>query len=467
MDIEVFESKFISGTIVLPGDKSISQRAVILASIAKGKTKINNFLYGGDPLSTLEALNKLAVEYTITAKKELFIEGRGLKGLKAPKSPLNLGNSGTGIRLLTGLLAAQEFSSVLCGDASLSLRPMKRVIEPLSLLGANIEGNSNKNGLITAPLTIKPAQSLKGINYTLNPASAQVKSAIILCSLYARVKTTINESIATRDHLERMLVNFSYPIEIINKENIVNKSKIANAEKITNKENVVNKKNIIDKKIIISPGTSLDACELEIPGDISSAAFLIVAALISKNATLIIKNVGLNPTRSGVITILKMMGANIVIENLKVISNEQVGDIKVSSSSLIGIEIPQSLIVSAIDEIPIILIAALFAKGTTSLKGAKELRVKETDRINAMLVGLRALGQNVEEFEDGLILEPTKIQTATIDSFGDHRIAMAFIISSFATNKSLKVLNCSNIKTSFPNFLEICAKLGLNCKIRI
>lgn len=417
-----------NGTVVVPGDKSISHRAVMLASLAEGSSEIVGFLPSTDCQATLNAFQNMGVQIERITTTHVRIHGVGLKGLHAPSSPLDMGNSGTAMRLMAGLLCGQSFSATLIGDASLSSRPMQRIQTPLKKMAANIASDEG----YTPPLVIQPSSELVGIEYLLPVPSAQVKSCVLLAGLYADGKTCIEEKTPTRDHTERMLQTFSYPIEVN------------------------------DQRVCVEGGKKLLANEIEVPGDISSAAFLIVGALISKNATLTIRNVGINPTRDGVIQILRLMGADIQIINKRSMGMEPVGDLLIQSGELDGIEIPQSLIANSIDEFPIIFIAAACARGETTLKGAEELRVKESDRIALMAIGLQKLGISVDEKPDGLVIAGGAFQGGEIDSGGDHRIAMAFAMASIRANAVITVRNTENVMTSFPKFVETVSDLGLN-----
>ncbi len=419
-----------SGSIQVPGDKSISHRAVMLASLAEGTSEITGFLPATDCEATLTAFHSMGVKVERLAPTQVRIHGVGLEGLHPSHGEINMGNSGTAMRLMAGILCGQKFTSTLIGDESLSARPMQRIQVPLQKMGADIV-MSNKG---TPPLEIQPSSSLHGIHYQLPMASAQVKSCILLAGLYAQGKTCIEESILTRDHTERMLQTFSYPIEVE------------------------------DKRVCLTGGGRLIAKNINIPGDISSAAFFIVGALISDSAELVIENVGMNPTRDGVIEILCLMGANIEIMNIKTFGAEPVADLVIRSSSLHGINIPQHLIAKSIDEFPILFIAAACADGTTDLSGAQELRVKESDRIHNMVAGLQNLGIDAEEKLDGLTILGGKIKGGEIDSVGDHRVAMAFTIASLVSAEEITVRNTDNVATSFPDFVTCASKLGLKFK---
>jgi len=415
----------LSGEITVPGDKSISHRALILSAIADGRSVINNLLLGADNLATLNALRFLGVSINLE-KSTAIIDGLGRNGLKQSQQSLNLGNSGTGMRLLAGLLAAQPFSSYLLGDASLSTRPMARVVEPLQRMGANIQMSPQK----TAPLAIQGQKNLKAIHYQLPIASAQVKSAILLAGLYAQGKTAVIEKQLSRDHTERMLTAFAYPVE---------KG---------------------ERQISLEGGKNLHPINFTVPGDFSSAAFFIVAALITPGSEIIIRNVGVNPTRIGLIDILRKMGAQIEIQYLTKII-EPIADVWVRHSALKGIEIPVELIPSAIDEFPIIFIAAACAKGYTILHQAEELRVKESDRLLAMATGLSQLGIENKLLADGLGIKGGKFKSGAVNSFKDHRVAMAFAIAGHIAESAVTVHDCENIATSFPDFLTSGRALGL------
>ena len=416
----------LNGEIEVPGDKSISHRAVLLSMLSEGQTIIENFLSSEDINRTIEVSRYLGAD--IYLKNNIMkVHGIGLKGLIHPKKVLNFGNSGTSIRLFMGILAAQDFESVLTGDKSLRKRPMERVAKPLRAMGADIETN---NGNL--PVKIKPTEGLNNLRYKLDIPSAQIKSAILLASLFTTGKTVIETDTETRDHTEIMLKDFSSKIEI-NKKTI----SIVGGE-------------------IISPEY------LYVPGDLSSASFLILAGLISHDSVLKIKNVGLNPTRMGFIEIMKLMNADIEIHiDNKHNSSERMGSIVVRSSNLKAIDVPKDLIASAIDEMPLVFLAAACAEGTTLIKNAKELRYKESDRIKAMVTNLSLLSIEVEEFDDGARITGGSIQGATLDSFDDHRVAMACLLASCRSETPVTVRNCLNINTSFPAFNEIMNSVGM------
>ena len=417
----------LKGSIKVPGDKSISHRSIMLGSIAEGVTRVSGFLEGEDSLATLNAFRDMGVQIERNGSN-VVIHGVGMRGLKEPKNPLNLGNSGTSIRLMSGLLSAQNFDSKLCGDESLSTRPMGRVINPLREMGADIFGDDSR-----PPLTIKGGSKLSGIEYTLPVASAQIKSCLLLAGLYGEGITTVIENGISRDHTERMLRGFGYDVTSSN------------------------------NRISLEGGGSLKGCNIEVPSDISSAAFFMVAGCISKDSSITLNSVNINPTRTGVIDILKLMGGNIELINQRLQAGELIADIKVSSSKLKGIEIPENLVPLAIDEFPVLFIAASCAEGETILTGAKELRVKESDRIQVMANGLASLGINNEVLEDGIRISggEFKKQTNSIKSHHDHRISMAFAIASVRSKFDIEIEGVDNVKTSFPNFVELANSIGM------
>ena len=420
----------LKGSIKVPGDKSISHRSIMLGSIAEGVTTVSGFLEGEDSLATLNAFRDMGVQIERNGSN-VVIHGVGMRGLNEPKNPLNLGNSGTSIRLMSGLLSAQNFDSKLCGDESLSTRPMGRVINPLREMGADIFGDDSR-----PPLTIKGGSKLSGIEYTLPVASAQIKSCLLLAGLYGEGITTVIENGISRDHTERMLRGFGY--DVISSNN----------------------------RISLLGGGSLKGCDIEVPSDISSAAFFMVAGCISKDSSITLNSVNINPTRTGVIDILKLMGGNIELINQRLQAGELIADIKVSSSNLKGIEIPENLVPLAIDEFPVLFIAASCADGETVLTGAKELRVKESDRIQVMADGLTSLGIENHVLEDGIRIlggEFTK-QDFSIKSHHDHRISMAFAIASVRSKFDIEIEGVDNVKTSFPNFEVLANSIGMSIK---
>ena len=418
----------LNGSIKVPGDKSISHRSIMLGSIANGVTNVSGFLYGEDSLATLRAFQQMGVQIERMGSN-ITIHGVGKHGLKSSSEPFDLGNSGTSIRLMSGLLSAQSFNSQLCGDESLSKRPMARVIEPLSMMGAIIDSYESK-----PPLSITGNQKLLAINYTLPVASAQIKSCLLLAGLYAEGETCILENSTTRDHTERMLKGFGYPV------------------------------NTSNGQISLMGGGELNACDIEVPSDISSAAFFIVAASIAKEADITLNAVNINPTRTGILNILDLMGANITLTNERIVASELVADIRVCSSDLRGICIPQELIPLAIDEFPVIFIAASCATGETLLTGAKELRVKESDRIQVMADGLTVLGIENKVLEDGIRIQGGEFskQNSIIKSHQDQRISMSFAIASSRSKYDIKVEDVDNVQTSFPNFVELANRIGMN-----
>lgn len=420
---------FLKGEARVPGDKSISHRSVILGSLAEGVTHVKGFLEAEDALATLQAFRDMGVKIDGPENGELTIYGVGKNGLKAPQKELYLGNSGTSMRLLSGLLAGQPFNSVLTGDKSLSGRPMKRVTEPLAKMGANIK--TTEKG--TAPLQITGmAGKLKGIDYALPMASAQVKSCLLLAGMYAQGETSVTEPAPTRDHTERMLTGFHYPVK---------------------KEG--------NKASITSEG-QLTAMEIDVPGDISSAAFFLVGASIAPGSDLLLKHVGINPTRTGIIDILKLMGARIDVLNERIVGGEPVADLHVVHRPLKGIDIPEELVPLAIDEFPVLFVAAACAEGCTRLTGAEELRVKESDRIQVMADGLRILGVDAQPTPDGMIINGGPIGGGIVTSHGDHRIAMSFSIAGLRASAPIIVQDCLNVNTSFPGFRDLIKQLGLD-----
>lgn len=423
----------VSGSVRVPGDKSISHRSIILGSIADGVTHIQGFLEGEDALSTLAAFREMGVTIVGPENGEVTIYGVGISGLKAPRKTLNMGNSGTAMRLMAGLLSAQDFSSELCGDESLSKRPMNRVADPLREMGANI--STEANGL--PPLRIE-GSSLNGIEHQMKIASAQVKSCLLLAGLYAHGSTQLTEPAPCRDHTERMLEGFSYPIE----------------------------RDYGAGTVRLNSGHRLVATNIDVPADISSAAFFMVAAAITPNADITLQHVGVNPTRIGVINILRKMGADIELQDEQLVGGEPVANIRVRHSQLKGIDIPEDQIPLAIDEFPVLFVAAACAEGTTVLRNASELRVKESDRIDAMAEGLSRLGVELETFDDGIRIEGGAIGGGVIDSHGDHRIAMAFAIAALRADSSIEILNCANVATSFPGFVELSSQLGIQISMK-
>jgi len=421
----------LTGSIRVTGDKSISHRSIMLGALAKGTTKVSGFLNGEDCLATIKAFREMGVRIEGPEKGNVILHGVGMKGLTLPKSALDMGNSGTAMRLLTGIMAGQPFDSILVGDASLSTRPMHRITRPLEQMGAVIA--TGESG--TPPLSIQGKQSLAGIHYDLPMASAQVKSAILLAGLYADGETSVTEPAVTRDHTERMLRGFGY--------------------KVVTKGN----------RMSLQGGGELIACDIDVPADISSAAFFMVGASIAVGSDLILEHVGVNPTRTGVIDILKLMGADITLFNQQEVGGEPVADIRIRSATLKGIQIPEALVPLAIDEFPALFVAACFAEGQTVLTGAEELRVKESDRIQVMADGLLACGAKVIATDDGIIINGGYLRSGEVDSHGDHRIAMAFAMAGLCTDGSITIHDCENVDTSFPNFIEIASTAGVKVSI--
>lgn len=421
----------LTGHLRVPGDKSISHRSIMLGALAEGVTEISGFLQGDDSLNTLRCFRAMGVAITEPVDGHVRIEGVGLRGLCAPTHPLYVGNSGTSMRLMAGILAGQTFDTVLEGDESLSRRPMKRVIEPLTQMGAVIE--SAEGG--RSPLTIRGGHPLKAINYPLPMASAQVKSCVLLAGLYASGQTCVTEPAPTRDHTERMLAGFGYAVDRSG------------------------------ATACVTGGGRLTPRAIEVPADISSAAFFMVAASIAPKADITLLHVGMNPTRTGIIDILKLMGADITLHHLREVGGEPVADIQVKSSPLQGIEIPESLVPLAIDEFPVLFIAAACAVGRTVLTGAEELRVKESDRIAVMADGLQKLGIDAMPTADGMVIngrgdEATPLGSAEIWSQGDHRIAMAFAVAGLRTQGEITIHNCEFVETSFPGFASLFRRCG-------
>ena len=416
----------LKGEIRVPGDKSISHRSIMLGSLAEGVTEVTGFLEGEDALATLAAFRAMGVEIEGPVNGKVSIHGVGMHGLKAADNDIDLGNSGTSIRLLSGLLAGQNFESTLTGDKSLSGRPMRRVTDPLAQMGAVIDSNEGK-----PPLTIKAGNTLKGISYTLPMASAQVKSCILLAGMYAQGKTSVTEPAPTRDHTERMLSGMGYEVDV-------------QGDTVT-----------------IEGGGQLTATNIDVPADISSATFFMVGAAISAGSDITLTHVGINPTRIGVINILRLMGADISLSNERVTGGEPVADIRVRYAPLKGIDIPEDQVPLAIDEFPALFIAAACAEGRTVLTGAEELRVKESDRIQAMADGLQILGIDAQSTDDGIIIYGGVIGSGEVESHDDHRIAMSFAIAGLQAGGTIQINDCANVATSFPNFIDLANKVGL------
>ncbi|HEB86479.1 MAG TPA: 3-phosphoshikimate 1-carboxyvinyltransferase [Gammaproteobacteria bacterium] len=423
----------LNGEIRVPGDKSVSHRSIMLGSLAKGTTEVSGFLEGEDNLATLNAFRAMGVNISGPDQGRVCIEGVGLHGLKAPAGPLYLGNSGTSMRLLSGLMAAQAFDSTLTGDISLSGRPMRRVTAPLAGMGAKIE--TNEAG--TPPLHIHGGQKLKSIDYAMPVASAQVKSCLLLAGLYAEGETCVTEPAPTRDHTERMLQGFGYAVQ---------------------REH---------NRICVEGGGRLTATRLDVPADISSATFFIVGASISEGADITLKHVGINPTRIGVLNILRLMGADIELHNEQQVGGEPVADIRVRGARLKGIRIPEEQVPLAIDEFPAIFVAAACAEGETLLTGARELRVKESDRIQVMADGLQILGIDAKPTEDGMVIQGGRISSGCVQSHGDHRIAMSFAVAALRATGPIEIQDCANVDTSFPGFAQLAQQAGLSIEVRL
>src|SRR5699024_3119140 len=421
----------LTGDCHIPGDKSISHRAIMLAAISDGRSRVTGFLSSEDCRATRTAFEAMGV--SIRGEGDaLLIDGVGLQGLQSPDAIIDLGNSGTGMRLLSGLLAGQRFDSAITGDASLRQRPMGRIIEPLHRMGAAIAGDNHDR----APLTITGNQTLHGINYESPVASAQIKSCLLLAGLYADSATSVHEPGISRDHSERMLSAFGADIRQSG------------------------------RSVTLTPGARLRARDVSVPADLSSAAFFLVGAAIAPGSDLHLPAVGINPTRRGVLDILAAMGADLTLADERVVSGEPVADINIRASDLHGVTIEGEQVALAIDEFPAIFIAAACAEGTTILRNAEELRVKETDRIAGMAAGLTALGVDVEVFADGLAITGNPrgpgFTGARIDSHGDHRIAMAFAIAALRARAPITIDDCANVATSFPNFVDLAVACGLD-----
>jgi len=418
----------LTGEIQVPGDKSISHRAVMLAAIAEGRSRITGFLEGEDTRATAAIFQQLGVRIERPSASERIVHGVGLHGLRGSAEALDCGNAGTGMRLLTGLLAGQRFASTLTGDASLSKRPMRRVMEPLAQMGAHI--TASEGGL--PPLRIDINNSLQAIDYELPVASAQVKSAVLLAGLYAGGETVVREPHPTRDYTERMLQAFGWPIEFA-----------PGLAKLTG-------------------GHRLRATDVEVPGDFSSAAFFIAAASLVPGSDLRLRGIGMNPRRTGLLTALRLMGANIEEHGRREQGGEAVADLRVRSAHLKGIEVPIDLVPDMIDEFPILCVAAVWAEGSTVVRGAAELRVKESDRIAGIAQALRALGAGIEETPDGAVIRGGRLHGGDTDSLGDHRIAMSLAVAGQLATGPVRIRDCANVATSFPGFLELGSRVGFS-----
>lgn len=422
----------LSGTFRVPGDKSISHRSIMLGALAEGVTEVSGFLEGEDALATLQAFRDMGVVIEGPNSGALRIHGVGLRGLQAPPGAIYCGNSGTSMRLLSGILAAQPFDTVMTGDASLSKRPMERVARPLRAMGADIQTTGEKG---TPPVAIKGGRALKGLRYDMPVASAQVKSCVLLAGLWAEGGTVVTEPAPTRDHTERMLRGFGYEVTV---------------EGAT---------------VTIKGGGKLTATRIDVPADISSAAFFMVGASIAEGSDVTLQHVGLNPTRVGVITILRAMGGDLTVLNEREVGGEPVADIRIRSAKLKGIRIPEDQVPLAIDEFPALFIAAACAEGETVLTGAEELRVKESDRIQVMADGLIILGIKAEPTPDGIVIQGGQIGSGRVASHGDHRIAMAFAMAALRSTGPIEIEDCANVATSFPDFTGLAQRAGLHITV--
>lgn len=422
----------LQGNLRVAGDKSISHRSIMLGSLAEGITEVSGFLEGEDALATLQAFRDMGVVIEGPKNGEVKIHGVGLHGLQAPPKAIYCGNSGTSMRLLSGILAAQKFDTVMTGDPSLSKRPMERIAKPLRQMGAVIQTTGEKG---TPPVSIKGNQVLKAMTYDMPVASAQVKSGVLLAALWADGETVVTEPAPTRDHSERMLRGFGYEVK---------------TEGST---------------IRIKGGGKLTATNIDVPADISSAAFFMVGASIAPDADIVLEHVGINPTRIGVINILKAMGGDLTILNEREVGGEPVADIRVRSAKLKGIHIDEADVPLAIDEFPALFIAAACAEGTTVLTGAEELRVKESDRIQVMADGLITLGIDAKPTPDGMVIQGGTMGGGKIISHGDHRIAMSFAIAALRATGTIEIEDCANVATSFPNFVSLAKRAGLKIQV--
>ena len=415
----------LKGEVSIPGDKSISHRAVMFGSLAEGTTEVTNFLQGADCLSTISCFRKLGIEIENTSQR-ILIHGKGPHGLTEPSDTLDTGNSGTTTRLISGILAGQRFTTILNGDASIQTRPMKRIITPLSMMGADI---TSLKGNDCAPLRICGGQ-LHGIAYKSPVASAQVKSCVLLAGLYADAPTSVTEPVLSRNHTELMLAGFG--------------AHVASS----------------GTTATIEPEPDLNGMKIEVPGDISSAAYFLAAGLMIPNSEILIKNVGINPTRDGILLVAKEMGGDITILNEKTSGGEPTCDLLVRSSSLKGVTIGGKIIPTLIDEIPMIAVMACFAEGITTIKDAQELKVKESNRIDTVVTNLKAMGAHIEATDDGMIIEGGyPLHGAVIDSHLDHRIAMSFAIGALGADGETRIEGAECVKISYPEFYQTLEKL--------
>ena len=416
----------VRGEVTVPGDKSVSHRSVLFGGIATGTTEVENFLESEDCLATLNAMRAMGVAIERPSEGRVIVEGVGLHGLRKPAHALDMGNAGTAMRLSMGLLAGQAFDATLIGDPSLTRRPMERAATPLRLMGARIDTTAGK-----PPVTIHGGATLVGIDYRLEVASAQVKSAILIAGLYAHGPTTVTEPAVTRDHTERMLRAFGVAVE-------------SNSGRVS-----------------LEGGQTLKATHLVVPGDISSAAFFIVAGLLAAEGPFFIRNVGINPTRTGILDILRLMGGDIRVRNERLAGDEPVADLEVHRSALRGIDVPEHLVPLAIDEFPVLFVAAACATGTTRVTGAEELRVKESDRIAVMAEGLRHLGADATPTPDGMLIHGGTLHGGRVASHGDHRIAMSFAVAALRATGDVTILDVANVATSFPGFASLARGAGI------
>jgi len=434
MDFKVKAGSKLTGEVQLPGDKSISHRSIMCAALAEGTSVINGFLNSEDCLATLDAFSKMGVSIDRTDNK-VVVQGVGLRGLKKPDSDLYLGNSGTSMRLMSGILAGQNFSTVLTGDHSLSARPMERVVTPLNLMGSNISTNLEGK----PPIEIQPSPGLNSLSYDLPIASAQIKSCLMFAGLYANGPVTVTEHLITRNHTELMFQQFGIEVKV---------DESSEARKIT-----------------VIPPKSFLATDINVPADFSSASFFILAALITPESELLIKNVGINKTRIGFLHALRHMGANIELQN-EINSLEPTADILVKTSDLKGISLNTALVANMIDEMPAFFIAAALAEGITKIKDVKELRAKESDRLQAMSEALESFGVKFHLNGDGIVInglgKDGVFKASKISSHGDHRIAMASSIASLRAEGETTIIDCHNVNTSFPNFIDVCKEVGIN-----
>ena len=437
--LRVTPSGPLRGEIRVAADKSISHRAVMLSALALGISRVQNLLEGADVLATIGAFRQMGVSIERAGAGEYIIHGVGLRGLQAPHSALDMGNSGTALRLMAGLLCAQPWPSTLTGDASLRARPMGRIIEPLRRMGADISASTEQGA--QPPLHISPVSRLRGIDYVMPVASAQVKSCVLLAGLYAEGSTSVTEPLPTRDHTERMLARFARRLTI---------AAVDDAGDDAGK-----------KVITLEAGGEWRACEIRVPADLSSAAFFLVGASIIPESDVLLRGVGVNPSRNGVLAILKKMGADIELSASATVGGEPVADLRVRAAELRGCSIAGGETASAIDEIPVIAVAAACARGVTEIRDAGELRVKESDRIHAVAMALKALGIGVQEHADGLTISGARPSGGRVESHGDHRIAMAFAMAGGAATAPVEVLDCENIATSFPEFCRVAQRAGL------